>query len=180
MSSNFQNTDSPFSANGRFGRLSYLGWNMLMFIIVISFFFVVGIIASFIAPNLFSSTADGSISIPFMLIMAVVYITLIYISFIFIIRRLHDCNQSGWLSLLFLIPIINFFFILYLIFAPGTPGSNDFGAPRTTQSWEKVLGWMYGLVPILGILAAISIPAYQNYIERAKLQQLEQQINRSE
>ena len=93
MSSNFQNNDSPFSANGRFGRLSYLGWNMLMFIIVISFFFVVGIIASFIAPNLFSSTAYGSISIPFMLIMAVVYITLIYISFIFIIRRLHDCNQ---------------------------------------------------------------------------------------
>ena len=180
MSTNFQNQDSPFSASGRFGRLSFLAWNMLAFVIAMVIGIFIGVISAFISPELFSGTADGNLPIPLIIILVVFYIILIYISFIFIIRRLHDLNKSGWLSLVLLVPIISFFFVLYVIFAPGTEGHNDFGAPRTTQGWEKVLGWMYGLVPILGILAAISIPSYQSYVERAKLQQIEQQINQSE
>ncbi len=173
MSTNFQNQDSPFSANGRFGRLSYLGWNMLLGLVLV--LIVTSVIL--VEPNLIIYMKDSMTS---MIFFGILYLIVIYFSLIFTIRRLHDLDQSGWLSLVTLIPVINLFFFLYLIFAPGTQGSNNYGAPRMTKTWEKVLGWMYGLVPILGILAAISLPAYQSYVERAKLQQIEQQVNQSE
>lgn len=44
------------------------------------------------------------------------------------IRRCHDLNRSGWFYLLMFIPIIDFFVALYLLFAAGTPGPNQYGA----------------------------------------------------
>ena len=38
------------------------------------------------------------------------------------------------------------------------------------------VAWSLLLVPILGILAAISLPAYQEYVERAEQAQQEQQL----
>lgn len=70
--------------------------------------------------------------------------------------------------------------MLYLIFAPGTQGANNYGQPRDTKTWEKVLAWMYILIFPLGILAAIAIPAYQDYTNRTQQQQYQQQINQSE
>lgn len=174
MSSNFQSHDSGLNANGRFGRLSYLGWNMLTFLITIIAAVLFSIICAIVAPNFLSTaTINGNLSISLLFIVGIFYIVLIYFSFIFSIRRLHDRNHSGWLSLLILAPFLNLFFILYLIFAPGTPGSNNYGAPHITKTWEKVLGWMYFLIFPLGILAAIAIPAYQNYVDRAQHQQIE-------
>ncbi|WP_336953658.1 DUF805 domain-containing protein [Acinetobacter sp. AS167] len=178
MPSNFQTHDSALSAGGRFGRLSYLGWNMLLGLSMC----VVGIIAALFIPALSNSP---SIALLFILgaVAIIIYIALIYFSFIFIIRRLHDKNQSGWLSLLMFIPLVNLFFFIYLSCAKGDTGANNYGAPRITQGWEKVLGWIYIVVlPIsILILAITAIPAYQSYIEQAQqLQQYQQQINQSE
>ena len=54
MSSHLQTNDSGFSASGRFSRLSYLGWNMLLVVFV----FILGIIAAFLVPA-FSSSSTG-------------------------------------------------------------------------------------------------------------------------
>ena len=180
--SNFHNNDSPFSANGRFGRLSYLGWSMLTAL----FIMIIGILAAILIPTFIPkeqapSTLFSAIVIPICL---VIYILLVYLNFIFTIRRLHDKNQSGWLSLLLLIPLVNFFFYFYLACAKGDQGINNYGAKRPTKTWEKVLAWVYIiLIPVtcvLGILAAIAIPAYQDYTNRAQQQQYQQQINQSE
>ncbi len=40
------------------------------------------------------------------------------------VRRWHDFGQSGWWSLVLLIPMVNFFVELYLIFARGNEGKN--------------------------------------------------------
>ena len=91
------------------------------------------------------------------------------------IRRLHDRDHSGWLSLLMFVPVLNIIFALYLVFAKGDEKSNSFGPQRITKSWEKVLGWCYILIiPLFGVLAAVSIPAYQNYVERAQEAQQQQ------
>ena len=47
------------------------------------------------------------------------------------IKRLHDLDKSGWLYLLGIIPIVGFFFSLYLIFFKGTAGDNKYGAPNS-------------------------------------------------
>ena len=44
------------------------------------------------------------------------------------VKRLHDRNQSGWLYLILLIPIVNFFFwLINMVIMKGTTGANRFG-----------------------------------------------------
>ena len=45
----------------------------------------------------------------------------------FIVRRCHDIDKSGYWGLLVLVPVVNFFFLLYLLFAKGTEGWNKYG-----------------------------------------------------
>ncbi|WP_043972429.1 MULTISPECIES: DUF805 domain-containing protein [Acinetobacter] len=172
MTANFQANDSGFSANGRFGRLSYLGWNMLLGLSML----VLGIIAAFFMPA-FSNSSTGILVYLLGGVFIIIYIAVLYYSFIFSIRRLHDRNQTGWLSLLMLIPLVNFLFFIYLSCAKGDENTNNYGAPRITQGWEKVLAWIYIiLIPIsMLILAATAIPAYQNYIQKSQQLQFEQQ-----
>ncbi len=47
------------------------------------------------------------------------------------IKRLHDLDKSGWLYLLGIIPIVNFFFGIYLIVWKGTEGVNRYGSPES-------------------------------------------------
>lgn len=42
-------------------------------------------------------------------------------------RRLHDLDTSGWMQLVFYIPLIGWIYGLIVIFSPGTPGHNRFG-----------------------------------------------------
>ncbi len=43
------------------------------------------------------------------------------------IRRLHDLGHTGWLVLLTYIPLVNFVFGIYLLFAHGNRGPNIYG-----------------------------------------------------
>lgn len=43
------------------------------------------------------------------------------------VRRCHDLDKSGWWMLLGCIPVINFFFGIYLLFFAGTVGYNQYG-----------------------------------------------------
>jgi len=53
------------------------------------------------------------------------------------VKRLHDIDMSGWYWLVFLIPIANLIFGLYVIFKDGTPGPNKYGVdPKGRQSIE--------------------------------------------
>lgn len=44
-------------------------------------------------------------------------------------RRLHDTGKSGWLQLLWFIPVIGWAVLIYLEAQPGQPESNQYGAP---------------------------------------------------
>jgi uncharacterized membrane protein YhaH (DUF805 family) len=174
MNQKYQTSESALSPSGRFGRLSYLGWNMLM---SFSILIIIGIIAAF-SPGLLAdpTTMTGSSMLATVLI-GVAYIVLLYFSFVFTIRRLHDRNHIGWLSLLILVPGINLVFMLYLIFAKGDDRSNQYGPRRNTKGWEKVLAWIYILIFPLAFLAAIALPAYQDYVTRAQQAQMKQSID---
>ena len=162
--------ESALNAAGRFGRFSYLAWNCLLAIvasIILGIFFA-------IFPNTFVNLETGNFG-GGMIFIILIYVALMYFTFVFTIRRLHDRNHTGWLSLLMLVPLANVILMLYLIFAPGDDRSNSYGSPRPTAGWEAVLAWIYILLFVVGILAAIALPSYQSYIQRANQSQIEMQ-----
>lgn len=44
-------------------------------------------------------------------------------------RRLHDTNKSGWLQILWIVPILGWIAMIYLLVQQGDAGDNQYGAP---------------------------------------------------
>jgi len=143
-----------FAVSGRIGRARYIAYSMgLSFLIM----FLAGLIAAF-------AGAAGAI------LALAGYAAVLVLLFMLTIQRAHDFDTTGWLSLLVLIPLVNFIFW----FIPGTDGENRFGARTPPNSTLVIVGML--LIPIVfvgGILAAVAIPAYQDYVKRAQAKQLQ-------
>ena len=142
-----------FSASGRIGRLRYIGYTAgLTFLIAI----VIGIAVA-------ATASSPSVAL---LVTLAGYAAIIVVSFLLTIQRSHDMNTTGWLSLVSLIPLVNLLFW----FVPGTVGENNYGKPPPPNTTGViVLACILPLVFIIGILAAIAIPAYQDYTIRAQV-----------
>lgn len=141
------------SPKGRFGRLSYIAWGMLIAIVAWFAMLVLGGGMAAMGPD--GIAAGGPLAMVIQLVLMVPMV-------IFAIRRLHDFNASGWWSLLFIVPIVNLFLGLVLMFKAGNAGANRFAPPRETRGWEKVLGYIgigFIVLAIIGIIAAVAIPA---------------------
>lgn len=143
--------DSGLNAAGRFGRFSYLAWNCLLAIAMLLFIAVIAVLF----PSLFQGAADGLPAFA-VIIFGILYLAVLYFTFVFTIRRLHDRSHSGWLSLLLLVPLANIGIALYLLFAPGDAKSNAYGAPRATAGWESVLAWIYIALMALTLIGGIA------------------------
>lgn len=71
-------------------------------------------------------------------------------------RRLNDQGRSGWALLLGLIPLINVWLVITLVFFRGTPGSNPFGPPPSpSTSSETKRFWCLLILNIAVASAAI-------------------------
>jgi uncharacterized membrane protein YhaH (DUF805 family) len=138
-----------FSVSGRIGRARYILYTM-------------GLPMLIMLPAAFVSGFLGQAGVA---VLAVAWVVLVVLSFMLTIQRSHDFNMSGWFSLLWLVPLANFAFW----FIPGTDGPNRFGA-RTPRSGTGVLlgVWIVPLIFVMGIAAAVAIPAYQDYVKRAE------------
>ncbi|WP_052417453.1 DUF805 domain-containing protein [Cellvibrio mixtus] len=155
-----------FSPSSRINRLRYWAHSMLFTLAVIGLFIVVGLIAAFASQTL----AIG--------LGIIIYIAMIVFSFILVIQRLHDLNKTGWMSLLLIIPLANIYLLVLLIFFKGTEGRNNYGLQTPpNKTWHWILAFSYPLLVIIGIVAAVSSPAYQDYVSRVQglESQLEQQ-----
>ena len=145
-----------FTTDGRIGRVRYLGWSMGMMLLAMLAY---GISAGLM---LASPILGGILMIP-LVIAAVV------ISVMIGVQRLHDIGWSGWLLLLNLVPLVGSVFAILMLVVPGTQGANRYGAPPPPNSRGVIaLAWSALVVPIIGIVAAISIPAYQDYVDTAQ------------
>jgi uncharacterized membrane protein YhaH (DUF805 family) len=162
---------SPFSAKGRFGRLSFIAWytvSALVSGIISALMAAIGIGAAGITPDMMRA-AGG---MPWGAMMPDILLGLVFLYFyiVFGIRRLHDMNRSAWWLLLGLVPLVNLILGLVLLLAGGTAGANDYAAPRFTPTWEKVVAWIGIVLALASIVLAVfvAIPAYQAYVEAAR------------
>lgn len=113
----------------RIGRLGFiLGqiYMMLWFIIPVLAYALINYSAST------SGNSNPAASMPLanaavFLIGAVGVILTLPVTISLYVRRLHDIGQSGWLTLLTFVPIVSLGLYLYLLFAPGNDGVNQYG-----------------------------------------------------
>jgi uncharacterized membrane protein YhaH (DUF805 family) len=140
-----------WSARGRIGRLRYLAWGTGAYLLLALAGGVMG------ALRVASPAAGGAVGIVAFVAYAVFFVLIS-------IQRAHDMDWSGWSVLLLLIPIS----ALVWIFRGGSEGENGYGAPPPPNTWGvRVLGMLMPLIAIIGIVAAIALPAYQDYTKRA-------------
>lgn len=142
-----------WSTSGRIGRARYIAYGT-------GFYILAGVLAALSA----MLGAVGGV------LMIVLWLALLVIGFMLTIQRCHDFNVTGWLSLLMLVPLAN----LVFVFIPGTEGPNRFGAPTPPNSiGVLIVAWLFPVLFVVGIIAAISLPAYQDYTKRAQERQLQ-------
>ncbi|WP_173911782.1 DUF805 domain-containing protein [Acinetobacter sp. Marseille-Q1618] len=159
MRANQQFSEHPFSWRGRFSRLSYLAWMGGMTIIAICTF-------AFDFFRLFKNSSQINLSVLSMdglfgsftlaFLPSIIFLVLsLYPAFVFVIRRLHDLNQSGWWSILIFVPVLSFILYLYLMFFKGDEKRNSYGHPRETYLWEGFLGGIVGLILIAFMMISV-------------------------
>ena len=154
--------DNPLSPQGRFGRLSSIGW--YAFVHLITFFATIALSLTVGVFNLNTlsmnhqlvNTLTGIAGLGFV----VIFLLYLYFLMVITVRRLHDMNRSGWFILLFMLTLLNILLGLYLLFGSGTAGINSYGLPRETSVWEKILAWLMIILMLLSFLASSSMLSY--------------------
>jgi uncharacterized membrane protein YhaH (DUF805 family) len=135
-----------FSVSGRIGRARYIAYAL-------------GISVLFSAVGAGLSAAIGEAG------NLLAFAAILVLSLVLSIQRSHDFDTSGWLGILGIVPLANLIFWVI----PGTDGPNRFGAKTPPNSvLTLVAAWIIPALFIAGIVAAVSIPAYQDYVKRSQ------------
>jgi uncharacterized membrane protein YhaH (DUF805 family) len=141
----------PLQMNGRIGRLRYFAYSLIMY----PYMLMIGVIAAIFSGVGASMGEDLGLGL-----LGIAYIPLIVYGVVLGKRRCHDLNRTAWMLLLYLIPFVGAFFALYMLFASGTNGSNNYGPAATPNSSGVKTAAGVVLVLLLGLIgAAVILPA---------------------
>lgn len=142
-----------FSVSGRIGRARYIAYGIGLSVLI----------------SLVGGILGAALGSAGMVAVVATWGALLAVSFMLTIQRCHDFNTSGWLSILVWVPLINLIFW----FIPGTDGANRYGPPTPPNSALVIVGvCVVPLVAVIGILAAVALPAYQDYTHRARVSEV--------
>ena len=143
-----------FSSKGRVGRLRYVAYTVAAYLLVM----LAGGIGGFVG------AATKSDILGNVILWGGIAVYLLFL-ILLTIQRSHDMDWTGWSAIAALIPFVG----LMWWFKPGTQGVNRFGAqPPPNTLGVKILAWILPGIAIIGIIAAIALPAYSSYVKRAQ------------
>lgn len=166
MSGNVQPQEpTVWSAKGRIGRLRYLAYLMGGYLALLVLVGLGTVLAGMGSPAMMG------------VLMVVAFVPYMVLNVFCGIQRSHDIGWSGWAVLGSFVPFVNIFIVLMWLFKGGDKGANQYGPPPTDNPLSvKLLGLsMPVLMVLFGMIAAVAIPQYQEYVKRAQEVQLEQQ-----
>lgn len=132
-----------FSANGRLGRVRYLGYLMGAWALVTLAMIPVALLVALLVTN------NQRVFVFLPLALSIAFMGL---SFVLAKRRLNDLNKSGWFALLLLVPIVNLALSLWLLFGPGDQGANHYGPAPCSNSTGVVVACFGGLAALVLIV----------------------------
>jgi uncharacterized membrane protein YhaH (DUF805 family) len=108
------------SPSGRISRSQYwLNWALPIFVIGIA-----------LALLVFATIDDPTVAAT---IIPIFDLIILWPGIAILIKRSHDRDRSGWFILLFLVPLLNLWPLIELLFLRGTIGSNRFGPDPVSQ-----------------------------------------------
>jgi uncharacterized membrane protein YhaH (DUF805 family) len=112
--------------SGRAPRSEYWWWILAVTILML----ILGLLDNFIFnPYLGLDVEESPASSPLSVIAS---LALLLPNLSVAVRRLHDLDKSGWWILIWFVPVIGFFLLLYWYVSKGTENDNRFGAPIVT------------------------------------------------
>lgn len=127
---------APFSFEGRIRRIEYFLSGLLV-CFVGGIIWAVAFASAFVGIMSGSTAAAAGGSVFAILLGLAAYVGILWFGIAQGVKRLHDVDKSGWLILLLLIPIVGFIFALYMLFADGTVGPNQYGLdPKNRQPYQ--------------------------------------------
>ena len=155
-------TDHPLSIKGRFGRLSFIAWSAFLHFIFLFSSIALGLSIDIVNIAVHSMDSNWLLSLQGLAGIGVLIMILVYAYFALVVtvRRLHDMNRSGWWALLLLLPLVNIFVWLYIVFGSGDRGSNQYGPARMTLLWEKMLAWLMIVLILLSLFGSLGYLGY--------------------
>lgn len=119
---------APFSFDGRIRRIEYF----LSCIVVSCLAWFLSLFAFIMGET---TGASGGWIIGLLVILAIV--ASVWFSLAQGVKRLHDLNKSGWWILLCCVPVVGWIFGLYMLFADGTVGDNQYGKdPKNRMPYQ--------------------------------------------
>ena len=133
-----------FNSQGRFSREAFTIAFSLLSVFVFIGIPLINLIGELILPNFLTG-----------LIVLILSLYVTYAGFVISIKRLHDLNLTGWLSILNLAIPLSFLFIAYLILVKGSKGDNKYGEPFKMAHPPLLLKASYVLLAICGIVSVI-------------------------
>ena len=142
-----------FSHQGRIGRLRYLAYVT--------------------AASVLHSLVTGVVTVvvvsapPLAVLAWLPLVIFLWFAVITGIKRCHDMDISGWWSLTSIIPVI----ALAWVFWPGSRYANRYGPPPPNTWGVRILGLLLPVISLVGMLAAVAIPQYKHYTDRARAAQ---------
>jgi uncharacterized membrane protein YhaH (DUF805 family) len=132
--------------NGRMGRLKYATANL-----VLTALLYIPVIMVLTRPT-FERFA----------LLAIAGVALTLFGMRLAVLRCHDCDKSGWWSMLLWLPTVNFIVTVVLSCAPGTDGDNEYGEQPPPTSW-----WAFGAAAFcLLLLFVLTFSQLMRFIER--------------
>ncbi len=141
--------DLLFSFQGRISRRTYVTRVLLAEALIL----LLLISASALLIFLVDSRANAWFFRGSVLGIIFVAVTLLWVQFATLVKRLHDRNRNGWLVLLSLIPLINIWILVEALFLRGRNDVNTYGPAESSEFSGRV-------IVIALAVAAFVVPSY--------------------